>query len=30
LRSLLGALPDLDIDMIYKEHDEDVEEEDAE
>jgi AbrB family looped-hinge helix DNA binding protein len=30
LRSLLGALPDLDIDTIYKEHDEDVEEEEAE
>lgn len=30
LRSLLGALPDLDINKIYKEHEEEVEEEDAE
>ncbi|OPY37082.1 MAG: hypothetical protein A4E35_01545 [Methanoregula sp. PtaU1.Bin051] len=30
LRSLLGALPDLDTEKIYKEHEEEVKEEDAE
>ncbi|MDD1699445.1 MAG: hypothetical protein LUQ04_01490 [Methanoregula sp.] len=30
LHTLLGSLPDIDIDKIYREHDQDVEEEDEE
>jgi bifunctional DNA-binding transcriptional regulator/antitoxin component of YhaV-PrlF toxin-antitoxin module len=29
LRSLLGALPDLDVENLYREHDREVDEEDA-
>jgi bifunctional DNA-binding transcriptional regulator/antitoxin component of YhaV-PrlF toxin-antitoxin module len=29
LRSLLGALPDLDVENLYREHDQEVDEEDA-